>query len=115
MITRSDQWAVPRRVWMILLSWGLTVIVLAGLFSFWTWSNQLEDVQERERIQREDVQERERIRIEQVRAMCELTGFLISSGATPPPGPEGDRAREGAAKMRAYRATLLCDQLPPPR
>lgn len=104
MITASDQWAIPRRVWAILLSWGLGVIVLAGLFSYWTWTNQ-----------REDAREREQIQIEQDRAMCELTAFFTSSGTSPPPGPEGDRAREGIAKMTAYRATLRCDRLPPPR
>lgn len=104
MITASDQWEIPRRVWYILLSWGLAVLVLAGLFSAWTWSNQ-----------RADAREREQIQVEQDRAMCELTAFFTSSDTVPPAGPEGDRAREGLRRMRAYRATLHCDELPPVR
>lgn len=104
MITTSDQWEIPRRVWYVLLSWGLAVLVLAGLFSAWTWSNQ-----------RADAREREQIQVEQDRAMCELTAFFTSSGTEPPTGPDGDRAREGARRMAAYRLTLRCDQLPSPR
>lgn len=104
MTTRSVDWDIPRRIWFILLSWGLGVIILAGLFSFWVWSNQ-----------REDANQRDMIQIEQDRAMCELTGFFTNSGATPPPGPPGDRAREGLRRMNEYRATLRCDQLPPAR
>jgi hypothetical protein len=101
--TKAEREPLDRRVLAILLSWGLAVLALAGLFSFWTQRNQ-----------REDAREREQIQVEQDRAMCELTGFFTSSGTTPPPGPEGDREREGIARMTAYRATLRCDQLPAP-
>lgn len=33
-MTRLKDWAIPGRVWAILLWWGLAVLILAGLFSY---------------------------------------------------------------------------------
>lgn len=76
---------ITRPVWFILLSWGLAVIVLTGVFSYWIWSNERE----------------------QDRAMCVMLD-LFTSGPSPDPGPAGDRGRAVLAAMVAYRATLDC-------
>lgn len=80
-----EQWSIPRRVWFVLLSWGLSVLVLAGLFSYWVWSNQRT----------------------QNRAMCSMID-LITTGPAPVPGPAGDRGRAVLRAMRDYRNTLGC-------
>lgn len=61
---------IPRKVWFILLSWGLAVLVLAGLFAAWTATNQ--------RAADRD--------------MCSLIG-VFQGGPEPVAGPAGDRAR----------------------
>ncbi len=81
------RWAIPKNVWAILLSWGLAVVLLAGLFAYWQG--------------REAANERRHNR-EQDRAMCELVTAL-QGGPTPPPGPAGDRARELIPKIEAVR------------
>jgi hypothetical protein len=96
-------WRIPKQVWFILLSWGLAVMVLAGLFSFWTWSNQ----QERER-------QNAAAKYEQDRAMCSMTSIFLT-GPEPVPGPAGERSRTVRAAMIDYRAVLGCDRLVPPR
>lgn len=98
-MTPSNQWDIPRRVWLILASWGLAVLVLAGLFSFWTWSNE-----------REQDREQEAARLEQDRAMCVMIGLFVA-GPEPVPGPAGDRAREVVGAMRAYQEALRCAEL----
>jgi hypothetical protein len=81
----AETWAIPRRVWFILLSWGLAVLILAGLFSFWIY-----------RVEREKDQ-----------AMCAMIQ-IIMSGPTPVAGPEGDRGRAIIASMERYRQTVHC-------
>jgi len=99
MITRSDQWDIPRKVWMVLASWGLAVLMIAGLLSFWIWKN--EQDQEREEAQ---------LQLEQDRAMCAIVRAFVE-GPEPPPGPEGQRAREFRDLMERYRAALHCQEL----
>lgn len=87
---------MSRPVWMILLSWGLAVLAIAGLLSYWIWSNQQKAVQEQQRAQhRQDM------------AMCVMLD-LFTSGPAPVDGPAGDRGRAVLAAMTAYRATLDC-------
>lgn len=74
---RADRW--------VLTSWGLAVLLLAGLFSLALWRQQ----------------------VEQNRAMCGLMAPLVA-GPEPVPGPAGDRARSVLAGMRRYLATLDC-------
>lgn len=97
----AEVWEIPRRVWGILASWGLAVLVLAGLLSFWIWNNQ----RAAERAQAEAEREKDR-------AMCVMLD-LFTSGPAPAPGPTGDRGRAVLAAMTAYQATLRCDQLGP--
>lgn len=83
----AEVWFIPKRVWLILLSWGLAVFLLAGLFSFWTYRNQ--------RQQDHD--------------MCVMTGALL-----PGPEPTGDsataqRSRAVRTAIRDYRADRGCD------
>lgn len=86
------EWEIPRRVWFVLFSWGLAVLVIAGLLSYWIWH-----------VQRE-----------KDRAMCTMTD-LIMAGPTPVPGPAGDRGRAVLSAMRAYQSTLHCDEFRTPR
>lgn len=69
----------------ILLSWGVAVLALAGMFSWWIWHNDRQ----------------------QDRAMCRMID-LITVGPAPVPGPAGDRGRAVLAAMRNYQATLHC-------
>jgi hypothetical protein len=100
-VTPASRWAIPRAVWTILLSWGLAVLILAGLLSFWIWSNEREQDEANARVQRE-----------QDRAMCVMLD-LFTSGPTPPPGPAGDRGRAVVAAMTAYQSALGCSRLTP--
>jgi hypothetical protein len=100
-MTPVDRWDMPGRVWTVLLSWGLAVLILAGLFSYWTWKNEHEA-----RIKQDQVTQE--TRREQDRAMCVMLELLIS-GPEPVDGPAGERGRAVVAAMRAYRATLQCD------
>lgn len=88
----AEVWEIPRRVWFILASWGLAVLVLAGLFSFALWS----------------------LYRTQVEAMCNMMS-VITSGPEPPAGPSGDRAREISRAMREYQDKIGCHGGTPPR
>lgn len=99
MTAAPERWEIPRRVWFILLSWGLAVLVLAGMLSYWIWSNERRASAEREALQRQ-----------QDRAMCVMID-LFTTGPEPVKGPAGDRGRAVLAAMRAYQSTLHCDRL----
>lgn len=98
-MTSSQDWEIPRKIWMILASWGLSVLMIAGLLSFWIWKN--EQDQEREEA---------RLQYEQDRAMCSMISVFLS-GPEPVPGPEGDRSRAVRKVMGEYRAALHCQEL----
>jgi hypothetical protein len=89
------QWQIPRNVWAILLSWGVAVVLLSGLFAL------------KLHLDQQGAEERDR---KQDLAMCQVIDRIIGD-VEPPTGPEGQRAREIRADMIAYRATLAC----PPR
>ena len=82
---RAQREPITRPVWFILLSWGLAVILLTGVFSYWIWSNERE----------------------QDRAMCVMLD-LFTSGPPPADGPAGDRGRAVLKAMTDYRETLDC-------
>lgn len=83
---------MTRPVWMVLLSWGLAVLVLSGLFAAWVWKNQ----------------------IQQDRDMCALLGvFMAGPEPEPVPGPEGDRSRVVRAALLEYFKRRDCPV--PPR
>lgn len=98
-MTRLNQWELPPRVWTILASWGLAVLVLAGLLSWW--------IQDNEHEQREAAAQ---VQVEQDRAMCSMISIFLT-GPEPVAGPVGDRARSVREGMTRYRATLRCDQI----
>lgn len=87
-MTRLADWAIPGRVWAVLLSWGLAVLILAGLFGWWIRANQLQ----------------------QDRDMCAMLAVL-RGGPEPVAGPAGERSRAVRAAMDAYYAKRGC----PPR
>lgn len=92
----AEVWEIPRRVWFVLLSWGLAVLLIAGLLSFWIWDTGREaDRKAAEAKTRQD------------KAMCVMLD-LFTSGPAPVAGPAGDRGRVILAAMNAYRATLDC-------
>lgn len=84
-MTNSNDWEIPRKVWLVLISWGLAVLLLAGMFSAWTWTNQRD----------------------QNRAMCALISVFLT-GPEPVAGPNGDRSRSVRAGMLAYQEALRC-------
>jgi hypothetical protein len=87
---------MTRPVWLVLISWGLAVLVIAGLLSAWIYT-----------VQREAAQERDRVQREQDKAMCQLIGVFLG-GPEPLPGPEGERSRVVRAGMAHYRDVLRC-------
>jgi hypothetical protein len=89
------RWTIPRNVWAILLSWGLAVVLLSGLFA---WKLHLDQQAAAERDRQQDL------------AMCQMIDRIIGD-VEPPAGPDGQRAREIRTDMIAYRRTLAC----PPR
>jgi hypothetical protein len=95
----AEVWEIPRRVWFILLSWGLAVLVLTGLFSAWIWT-----------AQRQAEHERDALKLQQDRAMCAMISVFLS-GPEPVAGPSGDRSRAVRAGMTNYQAVLRCDQI----
>jgi hypothetical protein len=104
MVTRDNRptaevWEIPRRVWYILLSWGLAVLVLTGLFSAWIW----ETGRAADRAAAE-------AKLQQDRAMCAMISVFLS-GPEPVSGPSGDRSRSVRAGMTNYQAVLHCDQI----
>lgn len=97
-MTPPERWEIPRRVWLVLLSWGLAVLMLAGLLSFWIWRNE-----------READAARDADQLRQDRAMCTMLD-LFTSGPEPVAGPAGNRGRAVLAAMRAYRQALHCER-----
>lgn len=98
-MTGSQDWDIPRRIWLILASWGLAVLVIAGLLSFWIWTSN-----------REAAEDRDRLQLEQDRAMCAMISVFLG-GPEPVPGPEGDRSRSVRQAMAHYRDVLHCDEI----
>lgn len=96
-MTAPTNWEIPPKIWAVLASWGLGVLVLAGLLSAWIWSNEREAADERAELQRE-----------QDRAMCAMIHPFLTS-PEPPSGPEGDRSREILAGIREYSRVLHCE------
>jgi hypothetical protein len=90
---------ITRPVWMILLSWGLAVLTITGLLSFWIYSNQ-----------REAEAQQRQLQLEQDRAMCAMIEVFLQ-GPEPVPGPNGERSRTVRAAMKNYQGVLDCDQL----
>ena len=84
-MTEVSEWDIPRKVWGILASWGLAVLVLSGLFAAWIWTNQRE----------------------QDRDMCALIS-VFQGGPEPVAGPSGDRARAVRDAISRYSARRGC-------
>lgn len=98
-VTDARDWQIPPRIWAILLSWGLAVLGIAGLLSFWIWHNE----------QEQEVREGQ-LQLEQDRAMCAIVGAFVNA-PTPPPGPEADRAEHFRDLMTKYRNALHCQEI----
>lgn len=92
----AEVWEIPRRVWFILLSWGVAVLVLAGLFSVWIWQTG-----------READKAAAEAKLRQDRAMCAMIDVFLQ-GPEPPAGPVGDRSRSVRAGMQNYQNVLRC-------
>lgn len=94
----AERWQIPRQVWIVLISWGMAVVMLSGLFAFWVKRNQDQALA----AQRE-----------QDRQMC-LTLDLFRGGPEPVAGPAGDRARFVIERIHDQQVALGCDDLRPP-
>ncbi len=69
----------------ILLSWGLAVLMLAGVFSLWIWKNDRQ----------------------QDRDMCAMTSVFLG-GPEPVAGPTGERSRAVRKAIETYRQGRSC-------
>lgn len=85
-ISKRVRRPVPVRT--ILLSWGLAVIVLSGLFAAWNW----------------------RDNEEQDRNMCRMTGILVEGPEPKVQSEAADRSRRNRAAIRDYRRDLRCSR-----
>lgn len=84
----SREWRIPTQVWVVLFSWGMALLVLAGVFAYWTWSND----------------------IDQDREMCRLTKALISSEEPTGSSPGEVRSRDNRAAIREWRTSVRCSR-----
>jgi hypothetical protein len=84
-----SDWAIPGRVWTILLAWGLGILMIFSLLSLAIWRNQRQ----------------------QDRDMCTMIGVFLS-GPEPVAGPAGERSRTVRTAMRTYYSSRGC---PSPR
>jgi hypothetical protein len=92
----AEVWEIPRRVWYILASWGMAVLVLAGLFSVWIWQTG-----------READKAAAQAKLRQDQAMCAMIDVFLA-GPEPAPGPSGARSRAVRDGMLNYRQALRC-------
>lgn len=93
---RHEVRQLRKRDRLVLTSWGVAVVIVATLLSWWIATNE-----------REAAAAREQLQAQQDAAMCAMTS-VIMSGPPPVEGPEGDRGREVLRAMTDYRATLGC-------
>jgi hypothetical protein len=93
---RAVREPMSRPVWLVLVSWGMGVILISGLLSFWIWKNDRDQDRENARVKREQDQ-----------AMCAMLD-LFTAGPPPVAGPAGDRGRVILAAMLAYQQVLHC-------
>lgn len=91
-MTRLSDWAIPGRVWTILLSWGLAVLTFSGIIGYAIWDNQ---------------QQIKRNQIQQDRDMCTMISVFLS-GPEPVAGPAGERSRTVRAAMQTYYQSRGC-------
>lgn len=90
---------MSRPVWQILVSWGVAVLMIAVLLSFWIWKN--EQNQERDEA---------RLQLEQDRAVCAM--IQVFQGPPPPPaGPDGDRGRAILDALTEWGNVLHCQEI----
>jgi hypothetical protein len=90
---------LPRTVYAILISWGLAVLLLAGLFAFW-----IDQTNDRARERDAEIQR------QQNTAMCQIVSVIVS-GPAPPAGPDGERGRAVVAGSRAFYQSARCAEL----
>lgn len=88
-MTRLSDWALPGRIWTILLAWGLGILMVFGLLSYAIWRNQRQ----------------------QDKDMCTMISVFLS-GPEPVAGPAGERSRTVRAAMRTYYQSRGCPRLP---
>lgn len=90
---------MTRPVWLVLLSWGAAVLMIAGLLSYWIWHNEQEQEKDEAALQ-----------LEQDRAVCAMIEVFLAP-PPPPAGPDGDRSRAIQASMRQWSAVLHCQEI----
>jgi hypothetical protein len=84
-VAPHEDWDIPRKVWLVLMSWGLAVLLMTSLLSAWVWSNQ----------QRQD------------HDMCAMISVFLA-GPEPVTGPAGERSRTVRAAMKSYSEQRHC-------
>lgn len=91
----AEVWEIPRRVWLILASWGLALFMSFGLLSFWIWSNE-----------REEDRARDELQARQDGAMCAMLD--LSRPTDEQLAKLTPQQRDVLKAMDTYRATLTC-------
>lgn len=90
---------ISRPVWQILFWWGVGVLMISALLSFWIWKNE----QDQERDERS-------LQLQQDRAVCGIIR-AITDGPPPVAGPEGERARGILKALQDWENSLHCQEL----
>lgn len=86
----AETWSIPKRVWFVLLSWGVAIFLIIGLFAFWIW-----------RIDKAQDTERDR-------AMCVMTDAFLSAPDAVGQNEAGERSRITRAALRQYQVAINC-------
>lgn len=98
-MTPPSRWAIPRPIWMVLVSWGAAVLLVAGMLSFWIWHNEQEQEKDEAALQ-----------LQQDRAVCGIIRS-ITDGPEPVAGPEGERGRVIRQALLDWEEALHCSEL----
>lgn len=88
----AEVWSIPRRVWFVLMSWGLAILLIMGLFALWVW-----------RIDQAQDEERDR-------AMCVMVGAFLSAPDPVDNNEAADRSRITRAALRQYQVAVGCER-----
>lgn len=92
----AEVWSIPRRVWFVLMSWGLAILLIIGLFALWAW-----------RVDKQQDHEQDDKRDE---AMCVMTEAFLKAPDATGQNEAAERARITREALRQYRAAIGCDR-----
>lgn len=92
----AEVWSIPRRVWFVLMSWGVAILAIMGLFAFWAW--RIDKDQDREQDDKRD------------QAMCEMMDTLLAAPDAVDQNEAAERSRISRAAIRHYQDVIGCQR-----